>query len=81
MKPVESTSRKLAAKFGAEDIERLDINIDEIFAKEIAHELLLERNSTISDEEVDKIWAMCTTHNPFDAPILYELIRVSNESK
>jgi len=81
MDPVESGSRRLQAKYTVEQAQAItDLGQDLLQAlnKEIARELLLEKNPAITDEEVDKVWAMCTTGNPWDAPILYALIQLGS---
>ena len=47
---------------------------------EIALELLKEQNPNISDEEAEEIYAKCNG-NPYNAPLLYQLIKlVKNEN-
>ena len=46
---------------------------------EIALELLKEQNPNITDEEAEEIYAKCNG-NPYNAPILYQLIKLANEN-
>jgi hypothetical protein len=51
-------------------------DLDSIFNLELARELLLAENPLITDEEVDSIWAKCN-NNPWDAPVLYKILRIA----
>jgi hypothetical protein len=56
-------------------------NMDEqdlvnIFNLEVARELLLEENPSITDEEVNNVWGNCG-NNPWNAPIVYKLMRIT----
>lgn len=46
---------------------------------EIALELLKEQNPNITDEEAEEIYAKCNG-NPYNAPTLYQLIKLANEN-
>lgn len=46
---------------------------------EIVRELLLEINPNLSDEKFLEIWKMCHG-NPFNAPILYQILEVVNKN-
>ena len=49
----------------------------DVLNKEIARELLLEDESTISTERIDQIWAACNG-NPWNSPILHQLLKGAN---
>lgn len=71
-----------AEKYGAlSPAERTALEADLMGAmnKEIARELLLEKNPVITDEEIDKVWVMCKG-NPWDAPILYALLQLGGSN-
>lgn len=51
----------------------------EFFQKEIARELLIEINPTITDQEVDEIWDMCKG-NPFNAQLLFHLTKLTKNN-
>jgi hypothetical protein len=53
-------------------------DLENIFNLEVARELLLEENPTITDEEVNNIWIMCE-NNPWNAPILYKMITLAKK--
>ena len=51
-------------------------DLENIFNLEVAREPLLEENPMITDEEVNNIWIMCK-NNPYNAPILYKIIKLA----
>jgi hypothetical protein len=54
------------------------IDIGEIFNRELVRELLMEKNPDITPDVVDRIWFFCDG-NPWNAPVLYEIMEFNDE--
>ena len=58
----------------------LEKEMQAILNEEIAKELLIELKPDISEEKIKEIYALCDG-NPWNAPILYKMLELTNENK
>lgn len=60
--------------------ESLGKDLEETFNKEIARELMLEVNPSVTDADVEFVYSACRP-NPWDAGVLYSLLLKSGGMK
>ena len=52
--------------------------INDILNQEIVRELLLEKDPNLPDVVFNSVWQLCKK-NPWDAPIIYEMLKIAGK--